>query len=100
MGDMGDHWRDVAPAMKERSQAKRAENREQSAAILRAAGVVFYAQNDGAHLIVLRSQSTYDFWPGTGLWKVRGSTQRHRGIRHLLRHIGVPFPAARKETTK
>jgi hypothetical protein len=86
MGDMGDFWRDVKPAMKERSQQKRAGNREQSARSLTDAGIQFLSRNAGAHLIVIGANGhTYDFWPGTGLWRMRGSTRDHRGVRSLIR---------------
>jgi hypothetical protein len=92
MGDddsetMGDYWRAVTPGMKERSKAKRANNREQSAELLRAAGVPFESKNSGAHLIV---DGRFDFWPGTGLWierDGRGERKRNRGIRNLLKRV-------------
>jgi hypothetical protein len=88
MGDMGDYWRDVTPGMKERSQAKRASNREQSATLLTQAGVPFETRNAGAHLIVNHGGVVCDFWPGTGLWQVRGGRQG-RGVRNLLKAINV-----------
>jgi hypothetical protein len=84
MGDMGDYWRDVTPALKERSREKRASNREHSARLLRDAGIQFESKNDGAHLIVCGS---VDFWPGTGLWQVRGTPRQRRGVRSLIKHI-------------
>lgn len=68
-------------------QEKRAKNREDSAQMLRDAGVVFLDKNNGAHLIVTAKAGTFDFWPGTGLWKMRGSTQTHRGVRKLLKMV-------------
>lgn len=76
--DMGEVWREYKAAR----QAKRADNRESSAAILAEAGIPFVSKNEGAHLIV---RNDIDFWPGTGLWRVRGSTQRHRGVSKLLK---------------
>lgn len=88
MGDMGDFWADVKPAMKERSRQKRAENREQSARMLVEAGIQFQSKNDGAHLIVTGYKGhVYDFWPGTGLWRMRGSPRDHRGVRSLIRAV-------------
>lgn len=84
---MGDYWRDVAPAMKQESQERRARNRTSSASMLTQAGIAFESKNDGAHLIVTCGVRTYDFWPGTGLWKMRGSTQRRRGVRSLMNQI-------------
>ena len=86
MGDMGDYWRDVKPALKERSQQKRADNREQSARLLTEAGIQFVTRNSGAHLIVTAANGrTFDFWPGTGLWRMRGDPRDRRGVRSLIR---------------
>ena len=41
MGDMGDYWRDVRPAMKEESQRRRSSNRESSSRLLAEAGISF-----------------------------------------------------------
>lgn len=78
--DMGAYWRDVKAAQ----QQKRAENRKGSEQLLREAGVLFETKNGGAHLIVNHHGHIIDFWPGTGLWRMRGSTQRHYGVRKLL----------------
>lgn len=94
MGDMGDFWRDVAPALKQRSQQKRASNREQSARKLDAAGIQYLSKNAGAHLIVTAADGQIiDFWPGTGLWRMRSSARQGRGIRSLLR-ISKPATGA------
>lgn len=79
-GSMGDFWRDVKAAR----QAKRASNRQTSAQILQAKGIAFEARNDGAHLIVQALGRTIDFWPGTGLWMVRGQPKRYYGVRRLV----------------
>jgi hypothetical protein len=68
-------------------QEKRAKNRDDSARLLREAGIPFTPMNDGAHLIVTLNGHFYDFWPGTGLWKMRGSTQKHRGVWKLLKML-------------
>ena len=78
---MSDFWRDVKAA----SQMKRANNRQSSPDLLRAAGVPFTTKNGDAHLIVKTDGGhTVDFWPGTGLWIMRGSTQRHGGVKKLI----------------
>ena len=82
MGDMGDDFR----AMKAHSQEKRARNREYGAKALREAGVPFESKNDGAHLIV---KSAINYWPGTGLWSERSGSAKGRGIKSLLKHVGV-----------
>jgi len=79
--DMGAFWRDVKAA----GQAKRADNRKSSPELLKEAGIAFDTKNDGAHLVVPVRGLLIDFWPGKGLWIVRGSTQRHGGVRKLIK---------------
>ena len=83
MSEIGDDF----AAIKKIQQEKRADNRAQSADILRAAGIAFTSNNDGAHLIVTAGHAVVDFWPGTGLWIVRGNATQKRGVRNLLKHI-------------
>jgi hypothetical protein len=75
-------------------QAKRANNREQSAEMLKRAGFAFERKNDGAHLIVQADGYVVDFWPGTGKWITRGYrfTITNRGIRNLLKHLQEKQP--------
>lgn len=80
MGDMGDIFNE----MREASQKRRASNRENSAEILTRARIPFESKNDGAHLIV---DGRIDFWPGTGLWIVRGRKQKRRGVRRLIIYV-------------
>lgn len=87
MGDMGDYWRDVRPAMQEESRQKRASNREASAKMLTAASIAFETKNEGAHLIVTAHGRTVDFWPGTGLWIERGTSKQKRGVRRLIAEL-------------
>jgi hypothetical protein len=77
---LGDFWRDVKAAR----QAKRADNRKSSAELLREAGITFEAKNGDAHLIVRALGKTVDFWPGTGLWIVRGQKHRSYGVRKFI----------------
>lgn len=83
MSDMGDDFN----ALKKMRQEKRAGNRYDSAAILSRAGIMFESKNMGAHLIVLAGRQEVDFWPGTGLWIVRGETARRRGVRKLVEYV-------------
>jgi hypothetical protein len=85
MGDVGDFWRDVSAARKE----KRAENRESSPGILTKHEVQFASKNAGAHLIVSHGKFIVDFWPGTGKWIFRGGSKKGRGVYNLLRHLEV-----------
>jgi len=90
---MGDVWRDVKEARAE----KRASNREQSAQILRDAGVEFESKNLGAHLIVTAECGVFDFWPGTGLWQRRGDPKQSRGVHSLMRKINAAKVADPKD---
>lgn len=83
MSDMGDDFN----ALKKMRQEKRASNRDDSAEMLRQAGVTFESKNIGAHLIVQAGKKMVDFWPGTGLWLVRGDKVRRRGVRELVKHV-------------
>lgn len=82
MNDETEFWR----ANREESQLRRATNREHAAQELKRKGVPFSSHNDGAHLVLKIGQRTVDYWPGTGLWVVRGTRddQRQRGLQRLL----------------
>ena len=83
MSDMGDDF----TALRKIKQEKRASNRDASAAILSRSGVVFESKNLGAHLIVQAGATVVDFWPGTGLWIVRGEKKQRRGVRKLVEYV-------------
>lgn len=83
VSDMGDDFN----AMKKASQEKRADNREASFEILSRFGATFTSKSNGAHFIVEAGAKTVDFWPGTGLWIVRGDGWRKRGVRKLCDFI-------------
>lgn len=87
MGDMGEYWREIKPAMLERSKQKRAANREASAVVLTTQGISYTTHNNGAHLVISAGGSVYDFWPGTGRWQLRGSKKHSRGVMQLVRRI-------------
>jgi len=92
MSDMGDDWREL----KAESQRKRADNRDASARNLTAADIPFETHNGGAHLIVHGNGLTVDFWPGTGLWMVRGTSERRYGVCNLIKRLGRDWPPQRK----
>lgn len=91
---MGEFWGDVGPGMRADSKAKRASNREWSAAHLTEKGIKFDSRNDGAHLIVRHNGKRADFWPGTGKWIIQaipGKEPQHgRGVRGLVARLGSP----------
>jgi hypothetical protein len=83
MGDTGDEFR----MNKAVSQQRRADNRENSTYLLGDAGIEFVSKNEGAHLIV---EQRIDFWPGTGLWIVRATQHRDRGVKKLIAYVKNP----------
>lgn len=60
--------------------------------MLTAAGVNFESKNIDAHLIVKMPGKTIDFWPGTGLWMVRGQPTRRYGVRGHAKAAGFKVP--------
>jgi hypothetical protein len=83
--DLGDLFR----AHQAQRQAKKAQNREQSARIFQEKQIPFTSHNLGAHLIVEGPSCFIDYWPGTGKWISRDGA-RGFGLRNLLQHIGAP----------
>lgn len=81
--DFGSMWKEV----KQERQAKRSRNRENSLRLLQESGLKVDVHNSGAHLVVYANHRTYDFWPGTGLFRLRGSGQSYRGVKRLLSFI-------------
>lgn len=75
---------DIFKQMRKTSQEKKAKNRKYSQQLLQTAQVPHKAHNHGAHLVIESTQGPIDFWPGTGLWIVRATRQRGRGVKKLL----------------
>lgn len=84
---MGEYWNDVKGQLKERSMEKREKNRKSSATILRESNIKFEEKNNGAHLVVTHKDKVVDFWPGTGLWHVRKSNVKRRGVFPMIRFL-------------
>jgi hypothetical protein len=73
------------------SKERRAHHRARAPELLKAAGIEFHSHNEGAHLIVAYTNlyglpRTVDFWPGTGLWIMKG-VAKGRGVFKLIRFI-------------
>lgn len=83
MSELGEYFHD----MKKFRQSQRAKNRLGSTNMLQAAGITFESKHDGAHLIIQAGTDMIDFWPGTGLWIVRGGRLRDRGVKKLINYI-------------
>lgn len=90
MGEMGEFWRDMRGVTKDLSSKKKEENYQSSKRLLEAAGVRFIEKDNG-HFIILNGEGkpTHDFWATTGLIIERGTKRRSRGLRNLLRFVGV-----------
>lgn len=70
--------------VKSESKARRADNRAKSADILTDNDIKFTSHNGGTHLVV---EARVDFWPGTGLWMVRNTKIKRRGVFNLLKYL-------------
>ena len=105
MGDVGDTFRAVRDQKVEESKRRRGRYRERAPKVLEAAGLAFESKNAGGHLVVKKPDSGcwVDFWPGTGLWKVRlrgnikSKQRRGRGIFNLLQFLGLDAGELLKE---
>ena len=63
-------WR----SLEDEGKRVRAERRATAPEQLRAAGVAFTLNNNGAHLVITVCPGLVaDFWPGTELWRRRGT---------------------------
>ena len=72
--------------VRKQRQEKRNHNKEQTTNLLKQAEISFESKNSGNHLIIL-STPKIDFYPSTGLWRVRGENKNHRGVRSLLKYL-------------
>ncbi len=86
---------------KQESKDRRARNRKNGLEALRKlGGLHITVRNQGSHLIVRKPGTTrvYDYWPGTGLWRMRremghGSVDNGlreaegRGIQNLIQQL-------------
>lgn len=86
MGDQSEIFR----MMDEHARTQRARRRDEAPKILAQHDVGFTAYNSGAHL---RVRGTVDLWPGSGIWIIRDTSERGRGIFALLRRLGVATDA-------
>ena len=83
MGDMAEvfaGWREV-------KQKKKRSNLAASTGMLTNAGIPFQSNNGGIHLVLLKNEQFIDFWPSTGLWWIRGTNNKRRGIQKLINYM-------------
>jgi len=50
-------------------------------------GFAFMLSNNDCQITMLKGDDTVDFWPNTGLWWVRGSRNKRRGIDNLIKYL-------------
>ena len=86
MGDMGEAFRELTKARKE----KRNFNLKRSTQLLECLNIPFVKHNAGFHLVVSYGGKVVDFYPSTGLWVDRENKNiKRRGVRGLLVYIGA-----------
>ena len=86
MGDMGEAFRELTKARKE----KRKFNLKRSTQLLECLNIPFVKHNAGFHLVVSYRGKVVDFYPSTGLWVDRENKNiKCRGVRGLLVYIGA-----------
>jgi hypothetical protein len=73
----------------EQTKLKREHNKQASIAILKHKQISYVAKANNEHLAICHSNLIIDFWPTTGLWKVRNSPKENRGVFKLLKYLGV-----------
>lgn len=83
MGDMAEIFNDLR-AFK---QEKRRSNLASSTRLLEHNGIPFTVHNGGIHLVLTKGDQTIDFWPSTGLWWIRGTSNKRRGVKRLMAYI-------------
>lgn len=80
MSDMAE----IFNSMREVKREKRKANTVSSTECLQREGIPFVTNNGGVHLFV---DGAIDFWPSTGLWTVRHTRIKRRGIRSLINFL-------------
>jgi hypothetical protein len=86
MGDMGE----IFNSMREEKQKKRRSNTAYSTRQLQDEGIEFVSCNGGIHLQLAKGNQAIDYWPSTGLWWIRGTRNKRRGIAKLISYMKAP----------
>lgn len=78
-------------ALREYRQKKRQSNLGNSTQILKDNSIEFESKNNGVHLIVKGAGKTFDFFPSTGLFILRGINNKvkGRGVYNLMKRLGA-----------
>lgn len=83
MSEIAEVWADL----RELSRKKKRSNLAASTSMLTHNGIPFVAHNGGIHLVMTKGNETIDFWPSTGLWWIRGTSNKRRGVKRLLAYM-------------
>lgn len=83
MSEIAEIWADI----RAHSQQKRRANLASSTALLTHSGIPFTAHNGGIHIILHKGEQPVDFWPSTGLWWIRGTSNKRRGVKKLIAYM-------------
>lgn len=83
MGDMADIFNDLREIKRE----KRRSNTACSTRMLKDSGIEFVSHNGGIHLVLTKDHQLIDYWPSTGLWWIRGTSHKRRGVQRLIKYM-------------
>ena len=72
---------------REIKRQKKRSNLAFSTRQLTEAGLTFKSNNYGVHLVLMKDAQPIDFWPSTGLWWIRGTSNKRRGIDKLIAYM-------------
>ncbi len=87
MGDMGEMFKEWKEAKKE----KKLSNLGFSTNKLEELGVSFEKKNGGVHLVITHNDKIVDFWPSTGKFKFRNKKKYCRGLKKLIKELGLIY---------
>ena len=83
VNEVSEMWRDY----RDMKQKKKRSNLAYSTKLLTDSGLTFVSNNFGVHLVLEKNGQSIDFWPSTGLWWIRGTSNKRRGIQKLIQFM-------------
>lgn len=88
---MGEFYNDVKEAKRERKEGYQKNQMQGDLKWLRSFGFAIEEHNGGGHLTITvkteRGERLVDFWPQTGLWKVRDGRAEGRFVRNFVKYF-------------
>lgn len=85
MGDLGDDYR----ALRKHRQEAKHQRKDEAIRLFTLHKVNYTVHNNGAHFIVEGPNCYIDFWPGTGRWIPRNTSELNFGIVNLLKLLNT-----------